>query len=206
VRKKKRVIDETQELPVVDPSVFASVAAGDADDAVVDEDPEDFLPPPRQRLGKTTLVLSAVVLLGGGVLVGIAVQKHHGTTARATSRFGNFSARNASGSFPGGGSFPNFGANAATNGTGTANSGTGSTGTGSTSASGVPAVIGTIAKVTANTIVVKNFGGKEITVQLTDKTAVSNATPTSGLKAGETVTVQGTTSGGTVTATAVSAK
>jgi hypothetical protein len=32
----------------------------------------------------------------------------------------------------------------------------------------VPAVIGTITKVTDNSIVVKNFGAKEITVKLTD--------------------------------------
>jgi hypothetical protein len=194
----QRDIDTTQEIPAVDSTFFASDGTKIADD----EDPEDFLPPPRTRLGKATLVLSAIVLIGGGFLIGVAVQKHHGTsTSTAAPRFGNFARGEGAGAFANTGNFPNFGAG------GTAPSGTGSTGSGTSTATGVPAVIGTITKVTGDTIVVKNFAGKEMTVKLTSTTAVSNANPTSGLKAGETVTVRGTTaSNGTVTATAVSAK
>jgi hypothetical protein len=201
VRRKKQDIDETQEFPAMDPSFFDPVASGPVED---EDDPEDFLPPPRKRLGKTTLVLCAIVLIGGGFLIGITVQKHHGTSSRSgTSRFGNFAARGGSANFSNFASgatagLPNFG--------GSGSTGSADAGSGASSATGVPAVIGTITKVTDNSIVVKNFGGKEITVKLTDKTAVSNATPTAGLKSGQTVTVRGTTSNGTVTATAVSAK
>ncbi len=187
VRKNQ---DDTEEFPVT----AAPVDSGEVTDEVEDE----YLPQARKRLGKSTIALVALVLLGGGFLIGVAVQKNRpatATTSRAGTGRGNFAAFAAAGGF--GGTAPN-----ATSGTGAASAGTGSAATSDT-----PAVIGTIASVSGNSIVVKNFAGKSITVKLTDSTSVTKAVPTSALKSGDTVSVVGSTgSDGKVTATKVSAK
>ena len=68
----------------------------------------------------------------------------------------------------------------------------------------IPAVIGQIVSVTGDTVVVKNLGGQMITVKLSDTTTITQAATAADLKAGQNVTVSGTTGAdGTVTATAV---
>lgn len=185
--RKKQNIDDSEEFPV-------TTAAVDSDDAIEN----DFLPQARKRLGKPTIALVALVLMAGGFLIGVAVQKSRpasATTARGTGARGNFAAFAAAGGF--GGAAPNAASTAAA----------GSVGSGSSTASDAPVVIGTIASVKGYSIVVKNFGGKSITVTLTGSTSVTKSVPTSALKTGDTVSVIGSTgSDGTVTATRVSAK
>ena len=68
-------------------------------------------------------------------------------------------------------------------------------------------MIGTIVSVNATSMVVKNFGGKEITVALSGDTTVSKSATAADLAAGQTVTVVGTTGvDGSVTASSVTAK
>ena len=56
-----------------------------ADDDFDDLD-GDFAPRPRQRLGKLTVLLVALVLIGAGVLGGIELNKHQGSSSTATGR------------------------------------------------------------------------------------------------------------------------
>ena len=86
--------------------------------------------------------------------------------------------------------------------------GMGSTaGNNSTSAgtSSGPVLIGTVVKVDGTKMTVKDLSGKTYVVSTTTSTTVTQSTsiPLTGLKAGDSVSVEGTKSGQNVSATAV---
>ena len=166
---------------------------------------DEFAPHRRERLGKWTAVLGILVIAGGGFLAGVYVQKSR--PAATTSRV----------SFAGGGASAGFGRGAGTGaGTRTAGTGAGSKAgaasptapTAPTAADAAgPAVIGQVVKISGDTLVVQNLGGKQVTVSLTPDTTVSKTATASDLTPGQTVTVGGTTGAdGTVTATTVLGK
>jgi hypothetical protein len=159
----------------------------------VDEIDADFAPRPKQRLGKSTVLLAAVLLAGLGFLGGVQVQKSRATTgtqAGALPGGGNF----RGGSFPSGLTLPG----------GFNQPGTGQS---SSSATSGPAVIGTVVSVKGHTLTVKNFAGKTITVTLADDTPITQTVKAAALRTGQSVTVSGTTGAdGTVTATQVTAR
>jgi hypothetical protein len=167
------------------------------------EDDLDLLAESNRRPGKmTTLLIAgilAVVAFGGGVVV----QKHYGSSSSGTAA-GGFSQR--AGAAGGAGGFPG-----GTGGTGGVTLGGGSTaggGTGDTSASTTPAVVGTVVKVSGTTVTVKNFAGKTVKVTVPASTAISlsSALKLTGLKAGTSISIVGTTAAdGSVTASAVTA-
>lgn len=175
----------------------------------LDELDAEFAPQPRRRLGKLTVLLAALLVAGGGFLAGVQVQKHQPATPTA----GAFAARRGTGTGTGtgfgggfGGGFAGAGgaSGAAGGRTGTGTAGAPTSATGGTSAGSVPAVIGQIVSITGDTVVVKNLGGKMITVKLSSDTTVTQAATAADLKAGQTVIVSGTTgSDGTVTASTV---
>jgi hypothetical protein len=172
--------------------------SGDGYDDLEDE----FAPQPRRKLGKLTLLLVAVLVAGLGVIGGVELQKHYGTTNSTTASgfpgLGGRGVTGGTGGFPGGGAWPGAAGNGST---GAAGSG-GSTGTSSTATT--PAVIGQISSISGQTMVVKNLGGKEITVHLTNTTTITKSFSVADLAAGQTVTVAGTTgTDSTITATSV---
>lgn len=160
-----------------------------------DELDDEFAPQPRRKLGKLTVLLAAVLVAGLGVIGGVELQKHLGASSSSpASGFAALAGRGVTGEtggFPGGGSFPGAGGS------------TGSTsGTGSTTTT--PAVIGQIASISGQTMVVKNLGGKEVTVHLTNTTTVTKSYSAPALAVGQTVTVAGTTGAdSSVTATSI---
>jgi len=159
----------------------------------VDEIEADFAPRPKQRLGKSTVLLAAVLLAGLGFLGGVQVQKSRATTgtqAGALPGGGNF----RGGNFPSGLTLPG----------GFTQPGAGQR-SGSTTSG--PAVIGTVVSVKGNTLTVKNFAGKTITVTLAGDTPIAQTVKATALRAGQSVTVSGTTGAdGKVTATQVTAR
>jgi len=164
----------------------------------VDEIDADFAPRPKQRLGKSTVLLAAVLLAGLGFIGGVQVQKSRATTgtqAGALPGGGNFRGGNfPGGAFPSGLTLPG-GFNQP------------GTGQGSASTPSGPAVIGTVVSVKGNTLTVKNFAGKTITVTLADDTPITQTVKAAALRAGQSVTVSGTTGAdGKVTATQVTAR
>lgn len=164
-----------------------------------DEIEADFVPRPKQRLGMSTVLLAALLVAGLGFVGGVQVQKSRVSTSRTTTvpGLGNFGGQGfPGGTFPSGVSLPS-GFNQSGNGQGT----------GGSTASTAPAVIGTVVAVKGNTLTVKNFAGKTITVTLTDSTAITQAITASALRSGQTVNVSGTTGAdGTVAATRVTAR
>ena len=203
---------------------------GPADDTPVDEEfDDDPAVPPRRRANKVTVALVACLVLVAAFVGGVAVQKHAAPAtgfAAAGARQGTGAAAGgygvrAAGGFPGaesgtgtapggtapGGTAAGSSADGTQAGTGTTGTTTGTT-SGGTSAAATPAVIGHVVTVTANSLTVKNLGGKTVTVHLSAATTVTaawsgpGATP--ALRAGQTVTVAGTTAAdGSVTATSV---
>jgi hypothetical protein len=162
---------------------------------------------PKPWHNRATVVLGALVLVVGGFLGGVQVEKHLGKTttpanarANAISQFAN--ARGGAGGTGG------FGRGGATGGTGTGGgtaSAAPSTGSGGTSAQ---TNTGKITLVDGTTIYVTLASGDVLTVKTTSTTKVSvgSVTKVSGLKAGQSVTVTGPTdSSGNVTATSITA-
>jgi Domain of unknown function (DUF5666) len=189
-----------------------TIDPSDSSAAHLDDDELDseFAPQPRKKLGKLTIGLAALLVAGAGFLGGLQVQQHEGTTGNtstaarraATTGTGTGAGGFGAGGFAGRGT--GAGAGAGAGGTGAGAGGTGA-GTGTTTT--VPAVIGQIVSVTGDTVVVKNLGGQTITVKLSGTTTITQTTTAADLKAGQNVTVSGTTgSDGTVTATAVGAR
>jgi hypothetical protein len=148
---------------------------------------------PRRLWNRATVYLSAAVLLVGGFIGGVQVQKNYGTVPTAASsgrpNFAGANGANAGGYFGGGGLGGQTG------------SGTGGTGT-----SAAAATTGKVKLVDGTTVYVETSTGDVVTVKTGAQTKVttSTTTPLTGLAAGDSITVQGSTaSDGTVTATSV---
>jgi hypothetical protein len=160
------------------------------------DDDLDLLAHSNRRPGKLMITLIvgivAAVAFGGGVLV----QKHYGTATTTA----------AAGAGGGAGGFRGFPGGAPPGAGGTATGGSATSG--GTTAAG-PSVVGTVTKVSGTTITVKNFAGKTYTVKVPAGSTISlsSSLELTGLKAGTTVSVVGTTAAdGSVTASAVTAQ
>ena len=183
----------------------------------VDDEDDFVLPPSRGKLPRATLVLGALVILAVGVLGGVEVQKHEGTSttaggfaaragrARGTGAAGaggleGFGAAGAGGFGAAGGTGTSGGAGGATGAAG------GTTGTATTTPAVAPIAIGTVVSLKGSTLVVKDLGGNTRTITLGSGVTLTTSAPltATSLKAGDTVTVSGTTAAnGTSTATTV---
>ncbi|HEY1487063.1 MAG TPA: hypothetical protein VGF84_13230 [Micromonosporaceae bacterium] len=152
---------------------------------------------PKTWVNRTTLVIGGLVLIVGGFLGGVQVQKSYGKSS-STSATPNLAQLRSQ--FGRGGE----GGNAAAGG-GFPGAGTGATGT---RGAATPQT-GKITLVDGSTIYVTLSDGTVLTVSTSSKTQVSVATTSkvSALKKGQTVTIVGSTpdSTGKVTATSVTA-
>jgi hypothetical protein len=166
---------------------------------------------PKPWRNRATVVLGALVLIVGGFLGGVQVEKHYGQTATPANARANAASAfaNARG---GAGGTGGFGRGGGAGGTGTAGgaSSAPSAGATGTSAGGASAQTNTgkITLVDGTTIYVTLASGDVLTVKTTSATKVSvgSVTKVSGLKAGQSVTVTGPTdSSGNVTATSIAA-
>lgn len=153
---------------------------------------DDFIPKPPFRFTPLSIGLLALIVIGAGFIGGVLVQKHHDQGSTSSARSGTARV----GGFPGGAAGEGFGA---AGGTGTATG----TGAGTSATAATPAVIGTVSSVSGQTLVVKNLGGKSVTVHLSSATKVTTSWG-AALKANQTVSVAGTSAtDGSVTATAI---
>ena len=161
--------------------------------------------PPRVKLPKVTTALVAALLLCGGFLGGVLLEKHEAGSSTRGSGFSFAGAGTGTGTGAGGtgragrGGFGGFG------GTGTGTGAGGGTGTGTGSGS---AITGTVTVVSGNTIYVTAADGSVYTVTTNGSTAISIAqTGTiSQLKPGQKVVVSGSgDNNGNVTATSITA-
>lgn len=180
--------------PTPESATQDSVARDPVADYPDDEVEAEFAPHRRQRLGKATAVLAVLVIAGGGFLAGAYVQKTQAPAATTGVSRTTFAGATGGG---GAGRTGRAAASAA------APSGAAAPGNAAADDAG-PAVIGQVVKVTGDTVVVQNLGGKQVTVTLSPDTTVSKAASTGDLAPGQTVTVAGTTGAdGTVAATTV---
>jgi hypothetical protein len=191
-----------EEPPIHDPAartrpVPACESTEEENDWLGELDEPDELPPrPRRRLLKPTpLALLGVLLVAGGFIGGVFVQKDQqsssgsaaGTGASLASRFAALRGAGASsiGKSAGGapGAFPGAGAGAAR------------------------ATTGTVAYLAGNTLYVTSAEGNTVKVNTSPATRVMKAVTTEvrGIHPGETVSVTGaTSSSGTVSAESIS--
>jgi hypothetical protein len=188
-------------LPDIDSEDLASrLLTENPPDEAVDEDADadDFIPRAPHRIGKLTIALSGALLLTGGFMGGVLTQKHHDTGLTASRTGGGAATRTGAGQFAGfGGAARASAAPSASNSSGSGGS------TGGTDTNG-PAVIGQIVSVNGSTVVVQNLGGKRVTVHLGTDTSVSTKAKPTDLKAGQSVTVSGSTAAdGSVTASTI---
>jgi hypothetical protein len=193
-------------LPDIDTQDLASrlLAEQTPPDEPEDADSDDFIPRAPHRISKLTIALFGALLLAGGFLGGVLTQKHHDTGLTASRAGGGAATRTGGGQFAGFG-VPGGGARASAAPSASTSSGTGGSG-GSTDSTG-PAVIGQIVSVSGNTVVIQNLGGKRVTVHLGTDTAVSTKAKPTDLKAGQSVTVSGSTAAdGSVTASTISSQ
>ncbi|MBN1174428.1 MAG: hypothetical protein JXA67_19835, partial [Micromonosporaceae bacterium] len=143
---------------------------------------------PRKLATRTTLILASVVLVVAGFLGGIYTQKEFGSSSD-----GNSSGSARSGMNMAGGAMP---------------SGMGRQGMASGAAGGradntSSTTTGKVKMVDGTTIYIETTDGKVITVKTTTSTSVETATASSltELSVGSQVTVEGTTSDSTISAT-----
>jgi hypothetical protein len=186
-----------------DTAILSALPAGQLPDAEPEDESRDGLAEelahaaPKRWWNRGTVVLAGLVLLAGGFVGGLQVQKNWGST-----RSGNTG-------FPAGG----FGAGAGRYGGGTGRAGAGAFGSGGapggaqpTAAAASSGTVGTVKLVDGSTIYVLTQDGNLVTVNTDGKTTVSAASKSTlkSIKAGQKVTVQGATgSDGSVTATSV---
>ena len=168
---------------------------------LAEEDADLTAVPPRRRVPALTKLLFVAIIgalaFGGGVLV----QKQHDATLAPASRVPDFASLIGgglpAGAGPGGGAAPS---------SAPAAGGGAAVGTGGGSTGDVPVLVGTVVSVSGSDLTVKDFGGTSHVVHATTTTTLSitSADWSSSLKAGATVSVQGTKAAdGSVTATAV---
>jgi hypothetical protein len=148
---------------------------------------EDAVPrrPRRKLVTPVTGALAAVVLVAGGFIGGVQVQKHQGGSSSGGARAGSFAAR--------------FGGGAGTTGSG---SGSGSSSTQSS------ATTGTVANVKGSTIYLTTSDGTTVKIRTNDNSRVTRnaSSSASNIHPGDTLVVQGArASSGTVTASSITA-
>jgi Cu/Ag efflux protein CusF len=207
-----------------DTAILSALPAGQLPEAEPEQERADGLAEelahaaPKRWWNRGTVVLAGLVLLAGGFVGGLQVQKNWGTTSTASrfpaggfgagagagagaGRYGGGTGRGGAGAYGGGG----FG-----QGTGGTGQGTGATGqTGAAAATAPAATTGTVKLVDGATIYVQTSDGNVVTVNTNGKTSVAAASKAalSSIKAGQKVTVEGATgSDGAVTATSVTAQ
>ncbi len=192
----RRAQSGTDTGPGSDPTTGSDPVPPGQDDRY-DEDIAEI--PPHRRVPLLTAGLVGAIALGLAFTGGVVVQKRHdsGSTAAASGLPSGVSGfPGGSGGLPSGLSgFP---------GSGSATGSGGNTGTSAGASSG-PVLIGTVVKVDGTNVTVKDLSGKTYVVRTTTSTTVtrSTSTPLTGLKAGDTVSVEGTKSGQNVSASAV---
>jgi hypothetical protein len=148
---------------------------------------------PRRLANRATYALLALVIAVAGFAGGAQVQKQYGTPAAAST--GSPGGANAAGGqYPGAGQFPGGAGRA---------SGAPGGGTGQQGAGRGNAITGTVKLVDGNTVYIETPDGQTITVKTSDQTTVLAPGTLSDLTAGATVSVQGQSADGTVTATTV---
>ena len=160
-----------------------------------DDDADITAVPPRRRVPALTKLLFVAIIGTLAFAGGVLVQKQHDAALTSASRTPDFASLFAGGGVPTG---PSAG------GTGTGATAGGSTAGGSTGA--VPVLIGTVESVSGSDLTVKDLGGTSHVVHATATTTLSvvSADWSGSLKAGATVSVQGTKAAdGSVTATVV---
>ncbi len=177
---------------------------------------------PARRVGRLTAVLAAALLVVAGFAGGALAARRNSTTtvgggaaaaAGGAGGFAGFRGGGRQGGGQGGGQAGGQAGGQFTGGAGgqfAAGAAPGAAGGGApttgTAAGGPPAVVGTVASVGSDRITVKNFAGAKVVVRVPAGTPVTSA-GLGGLRAGQTVLVQGTRAkDGTVTATAVTAR
>ena len=136
------------------------------------------------RLAWPLAVLFVLLIAGGGIWGGAALQRSQGTSTGTSSIASAFASRFAG------------------------TRGTGATGARSFGGTSTAAATGTVTEVKGTTLYVTNASGNLVEVTLTPSTTVTRNAKTSlsGLAPGDTVVVQGTTAkNGTVTAASVAA-
>jgi hypothetical protein len=185
--------DDTAILPMSDDTEADLAPVADDEDAERHDDLATALAKaaPRHWWNRGTIVLGALVLVAGGFIGGIQAQKQWGTASTAAGTRPAFNANRTGG-------YPNF--------AGGGFAGAGGTGTRSPSSTAAAGTTGTVKLVDGSTIYVQTADGNTVIVKTTGKTTVSTAAKGSikDIKAGQTVTVQGSTgSDGSVSATSV---
>jgi hypothetical protein len=191
-----------QQPTIHDPAVQASQTVADEpsdeldpDDWLDEPDEADELPPrPRRRLlTPIPLALLAVLLIAGGFIGGVQVQKGEESSASTGGATAGLASRFAA--LRGG----------APTGAGAGNTATGG-GAGGGRAGGARPTTGTVAYLAGNIIYVTNPEGNTVKVTTSAATTVTKSVKTkvNGIHPGETVTVTGATSGGTVSAESIS--
>jgi hypothetical protein len=166
------------------------------DDAEGEDAQEDAVPrrPKRRLVTPVTGALAAVVLVAGGFIGGVQVQKHQGSgTSSGGGRAGGFAARFGGGQTPGGGtsSQGGGGASGAAGGSGASN-----------------ATTGTVANVKGSTIYLTTSDGTTVKIRTNDTSRVTRnaSAEASSIHPGDTLVVQGArASSGTVTASSITA-
>ncbi|WP_433212798.1 hypothetical protein ACQP00_00695 [Dactylosporangium sp. CS-047395] len=173
--------DDTEVLPLVEdePDLLA--------EPPLDDDLNERIAKaaPRRLANRATYALAGVALLVVGFVGGAQVQKSYGTAPAASGPAGGANPAALASAFAGRGG--NFG-------------GQGNAGTGTTSRGGVT---GTVKLVDGTTVYVETADGQTVIVKTSDKTTVSTPGALKDLAAGSTVTVQGQSADGSVTATSI---
>jgi len=178
-----------QQLPAP-PAPFPAAGPAGEDDDLFDREWDR----PR-RTNRLTAVLVAGLVAVAGFAAGVIVQKQHDANLTATPTAGFAGAGAGAGRQRAGGS-TGLGAGGALPGT---SSGAGA----GAAAAGVPVVVGTVKSISGTTLVVTNFAGTAVTVQVPASATVTSS-GLGGLAVGVPVSVEGSKAAdGTVTATAV---
>jgi hypothetical protein len=168
----------------------------DPDMELYDEEPAETLParPRRRLLTPVTGGLLAVVLVAGGFIGGVQVQKHQA---------------GGSGGGAGNGLPAAFAARLAQGGGAATGAGGATAGAGAGRTSGAAAgTTGTVANIKGSTLYVTSAGGTTVKVKTNDNSKVTRNASSSVARVhpGDTVVIQGSTaSGGTVTASSITA-
>jgi len=162
---------------------------------------------PKRWWNRGTVVLAGLVLLGGGFVGGLQVQKHWGTSSSASGFPAGFGGAGRYGGANGG-----TGRGAGAYGGGALGGGgftQGGAGPGPAATAASSGTTGTVKLVDGTTIYVQTQDGNLVTVNTNGKTTVSAASKSTvkSIKAGQHVTVEGAAGAdGSVTATSVTTR